>query len=164
MRPEEDVPIIERYLSVEGHLSAQTRESLQKGLPEQLSVNTRICFMSFSYADLSLPKEFDVLFRYNYDETIVRRGEQITSVFQPKHLATATFTRIKIVAVTQQFAIAWQDVSHGWKTVCVLEFPDGVPPLIDELPTVDGWYQSREAVALCSHGTLQAIQQSCMAT
>jgi hypothetical protein len=124
-----------------------------------VSATSRICFVSYSYADLPLPKEFDTLFRFNRDETIVRREEEIDIIFQPYHLSTATFARIRIVAVTQQFAEVWQEVPDGWKTVCVIDFPDGAPALIDALPTVDAWGVSREVVALCSRETLEAIQQ-----
>ncbi len=160
MLSENNVPVAERYLIVEGHLTTTAMKLLSKGLPSQLSSNNRICFVSYAYADLPIPKEFDTLFRFNRNETVVRWGEDADIVFQPYRLASATFTCIRIVAVTQQFAHKWQEVSHGWKTVCVLEFPDGVPSIVDELPTVDAWFESREFIALCSRATLQAIQQN----
>ena len=163
MRSEDVVPIDERYLSVQGHLSTKAQRLVRKGLPKQLPPNSRICFVTYAYANLPLPKEFDTLFRYNRDETFVKHGDDIGTVFQPKHLATAIFTCIRIVAVTQQFAEAWQEIPDGWKTICVIEFPDGVPTSMDELPTMNAWGESREAVALCSHETLQAIQQNCLA-
>jgi hypothetical protein len=160
MRSEVDVPMAQRFLPVEGHLSAKAKKALRKGLPKQLSENMRLCFTSFAYADLILPREFDTLFHYNREEIFVRRGEEKDIVFQPEHLATATFTCCRIVASTQQYAVAWQEIPEGMKAVCVIEFPDGVPSILDALPVVNAWYESREAVALCNRDTLHAIQEN----
>ena len=148
MRAEHDVPIEQRYLWVEGHLSSRARKAVRKGLPKGVWPNRRVCFVGYAYSDLALPKEFDTLFR-------MERGE---GGFR-KHFATAVDSWVVIVAATQQFAAAWHELPHGWKTVCVIEFPAGVPAMIDELPTVDGWHESRQSVVLCGGETLQAMQQ-----
>jgi hypothetical protein len=159
MRSEDVVPNYQRYLSVEGHLSSRAKQLVRKGLPNSLPLNSRVCFLAAAYADLLLPKEFDTLFGYSRQETVIRHEAELEIVFRLKHLATAAFTRVRIVAVTQQISEALQEIPDGIKTIGVLEFPDGVPPLIDDLPTVDDWNESGEAVALCSRETLQAIQQ-----
>lgn len=159
MRSEDAVPLYHRYLSVEGHLSSKTKRLVRKGLPESLPVNSRVCFLAYSYADLPLPKEFDSVFRYHRDETAVRHADEIEILFRPKHLATAMPVRVRVLAVTQQSGEALTEIPDGEKTIAVLEFPDGVPSMIDELPTVNEWGESRSAVALCNQETLQAIEQ-----
>ena len=159
MRSEDAVPLFHRYLSVEGHLSSKTRRLIRQGLPDSLPINSRVCFLAYAYADLSLPKEFDRVFRFHRDETAVRHGDEIEILFRPKHLATALPVRVRILAVTQPPGEPLADIPDGEKTIAALEFPDGVPHMIDELPTVNEWGESRSAVALCSHETLQAIER-----
>ena len=159
MRSEDAVPLYHRYLSVEGHLSSKTKHLIREGLPASLPLNSRVCFLAYGYADLPLPKEFDTVFRYNRDETAVRHADELEILFRPKHLATAMATLVRILAVTQQLGDPLTEIPDGEKTIAVLEFPDGVPHMIDELPTVNEWGESRVIVALCSHETLQEIQQ-----
>jgi hypothetical protein len=159
MRSEDAVPIYHRYLSVEGHLSSRTRRLIRQGLPETLPLNSRVCFLAYAYADITLPKEFDRVFRYSLDETAVRHTDEIEILFRPKHLATAMSLRVRIIAVTQQSGEVLEDLPDGEKTIALLEFPDGVPPMIDELPTVHEWGESRAAVALCSQETLDEIER-----
>jgi hypothetical protein len=159
MRSEDAVPLYHRYLSVEGHLSSRSRRLLRKGLPDLLPVNSRVCFLAYGYADLALPKEFDRVFRYQRAETEVRHGDEIEILFRPRHLATALPVRVRILAVTQPSGEAGTEILDGEKSIAVLEFPDGVPHMIDELPTVHEWGESPSAVALCSQETLQAIER-----
>jgi len=159
MRSEDAVPLYHRYLSVEGHLSSRTRRLVRKGLPDPLPLNSRVCFLAYGYADLPLPKEFDSMFRYHRDETAVRHGDEIEILFRPRHLATALPLRVRVLAVTQPSGEALAEIPDGEKTIALLEFPEGVPHMIDELPTVHEWGESRSAVALCSQETLQAIER-----
>ncbi len=159
MRSEDAVPLYHRYLSVEGHLSSRTKRLIREGLPASLPLNSRVCFLAYAYADLPLPKAFDRVFRYSRDETAVRHADELEILFRPKHLATVLPARVRILAVTQQNGEPMSEIPDGEKTIAVLEFPDGVPHLIDELPTVNEWGESRIAVALCDEETLQAIQQ-----
>jgi hypothetical protein len=159
MRSEDAVPLYHRYLSVEGHLSSRTRRLVRQGLPETLPVNSRVCFLAYGYADLPLPKEFDRVFRYDRDETAVRHADEIEILFRPKHLATVMPCRIRILAATQPDGEPLEEIPDGEKTIALLEFPDGVPHMIDELPVVHEWGESRTAVALCTEETLMAIER-----
>jgi len=50
-------------------------------------------------------------------------------------------------------------VPHGWKTICLLDFPTGLPSLVERLPVIEDWYGSlpdREVV-LCSNETWAAL-------
>ena len=159
MRSEDAVPLYHRYLSIEGHLSSRTKRLIRQGLPASLPLHSRVCFIAYAYADLPLPKEFDRMFRYSLDETTVRHTDELELLFRPKHLVTSLSTRVRILAVTQQSGEEMSEIPDGEKTIGVLEFLDGVPHMIDELPTVNDWGESRAAVALCSAETLQEIER-----
>jgi len=159
MQSEEAVPLYQRWMNVEGHLSSRAKRLVHKGLPASLPQNSRVCFLSYAYADLQFPKEFDRMFRYHRDEMVVRQSEESDVAFRPRQLATVLTTCVRIIAGTQQYSLPLEEIPDGWKTICVLEFPEGVPAMIDELPTVNGWGESREAVALCSQKTFQEILQ-----
>jgi hypothetical protein len=138
MRLEEQTDVSERYLWLEGKVSKKALALLEKGLPASKPTNSDNFFVGFSYADLPLIKEFDVAF--------------------PKGKPELGFLcQSRILAVTQQFAHPWDTVPHGWKTVCLIEFPDGMPSLVLDLPEVDNWYIVQEYVCLCSHETWEHL-------
>lgn len=93
----------------------------------------------YSYADLPLGKEFEC-------------------VFPLDNPAAATLEVSRILAVTQQFAKPWGELPHGWKTLCVLDFPGGVPALVDQMPEKDDWGDGQGIVGVCSRATLEAVQ------
>lgn len=134
MQSEASVPLHDRYLWIEDRTSAKTRKLVRKGLPASISPNSRVCFVGYSYADLPLPKEFNTLFCVNRDECVFDYERDDCTHFRPHHLASAIPVLSRINAVTQQFAIPEHEISHGWKTICVVEFPSGVPEQIDQLP------------------------------
>jgi hypothetical protein len=45
-------------------------------------------------------------------------------------------------AATQQFLKPFDELPHGWKTICFLESPEGVPNLIANLPMAESWYET----------------------
>ena len=134
MQTEDTVDVNKRYLVLEGRASPQVERQIRTGLPHNRPSPSRVCFVSFAYADLPLPKEFDTLFW----------GDRLESVI---------FTRSRIVGVTQQFAKPFDSIPHGWKTICLIHFPEGVPEIIDDLPVVQGWYQSNRQAWMCNHNT-----------
>lgn len=157
MRSEEVVPMEERYLIVEGHLSAKTRQTVRKGLRKELASSGRVCFVSSAYADLALPKEFDTAFFAGRLESTGKRGAT-KSGFQAKQLISAVPVRVCIVEVMDTSYQTLAQLPDGAKTVCVLEFAEGVPYMIDDLPTVKDWGESSERVVLCSRETLAALK------
>ncbi len=58
-----------------------------------------------------------------------------------------------------EFGQPFDLVPHGWKTICLLDFPTGLPSLVERLPVIEDWYGSlpdREVV-LCSNETWAAL-------
>ncbi len=137
MCSEDTVAIADCILLVEGRASPKAEQAVCAGLPRRPGPKERVCFVSFAYADLPLPKVFDTVFL----RSDPRRACQTTCCIE---------------AVTQQFAKPFDEVPHGWKTVCLLVFPDGVPALVDELPEVGGWYEGRDPICLSSKATWEA--------
>ncbi|GET40709.1 hypothetical protein [Microseira wollei] len=160
MRSENDTELWERYLWIEGRLSAKVQKrgrAFRRGLPAQISRNSRIVFVRYAYADLELPKDFSMMFQVNQDECVHSYERYDCTHFRPHHLASVIDAPSRIIAVTQQMDIPFPNVPDGWKTVCVVEFSKGVPAMIDNLPEVFGWGISRQGVCLCDYQTWSAL-------
>lgn len=138
MRSEEQTPIEQRYLRLEGLVSEFVLVSVANGLPKDAPANSRVCFVGFSYADLSLPKEFDLIFDLAFPENALPAAS-------------------RVIAATQQYGKPFAEIPHGWKTICIIEFPCGVPALIEHLPVVDAWYESRVELGLCTSSAYTSI-------
>jgi len=140
VRDESEVLLVERRLLVLGTVAASTYERIKGGLPARGGGTTVCCFVGFAYADLPIGKTFDRVFSRT-DHRCTRRALSI------------------IRAVTQQFGQAFDEVPHGWKTICLLDFPDDVPDLIRDLPVIASWYDSTPGrqVELSSDETWTAL-------
>ena len=109
-----------RSLCVTGQLGAGALEHARRGLaPGQPGANEVCLAVSFAGAEHHLGAEFDVIV--------------------PVAGARESGTRAVLVGVTQQWGKAWESVPRGHKTVCVLQFPGGVPEAIRALPEVEDW-------------------------
>jgi hypothetical protein len=129
----------EWYLWMEGILSAKARGAIQQGLLDPMPPNSEILFVGFSYADLPLGKEFEIIFPRN----------------RP---SLGLICRSRIVSATQEWGQPFSEIPHGWKTIAVVQFPGGIPQLVRELPTVDGWYENEEWVCLCNRETWECLK------
>lgn len=138
MLNEDRVPIKDRRLIVEGVASKNVLERARVGLPAAWPRTARCLLLSYSYADLPLGKTFQFVFR-------------------DRHPTEFEETLALLQAVTQQFGEPFDSIPHGWKTICVVDFPQGVPRLIERLPVVEAWGESREPVALCGRDTIEAL-------
>lgn len=113
-------------------------ELIEPGLPDSRPPNSEIIFVSFAYADLPFAKRFDVLFPKDRPQDGVR-------------------CECRIVAATQEFSQPFSGIPHGWKTICLVHFPHGIPPIVNRLPVVDAWYQNDEWVGVCDEVTWQHL-------
>jgi hypothetical protein len=130
VRAESDAPLRERVLIVEGRASATILFHMRGALPKELPTNSEVLLMSFAYADIPIGRTFDIVFP--------------TGV--PK---APTRTNCEIAAVTQQYGKPFDEIPHGWKTICLVKFEEGIPDIIASLPLVNGWYENRCTVSLC---------------
>ncbi len=115
---------------------------MKDGLPSDRPPDTEVVFIGFAYADIPFSKQFDVVFPKDKPCDGVR-------------------CRCRIIAATQELGKPFPEAPHGWKTICAVHFPEGVPALVRQLPVVGSWYENREWVCICDeetweHLTLQA--------
>ena len=140
MRTEEQTPIEQRFLWIEGKVSPSSVEAIKSGLPTEKPANTEILFIGYAYADLPMGKSFHVIYpRSNPDAGILCES--------------------RIIAVTQQWGKPEIGIPHGWKTICFVEFPQGVPDIIETLPTIDAWGEGKDYICLCDEDTWKAIKK-----
>jgi hypothetical protein len=138
---EERVPLEDRVLVADGQPADHVLEKLRSGLPAIWPVTTRCLLLLYAYADVPLGKRFDVVFPRSAPEQVVRAPSVI-------------------VAVTQQFGKPFDSIPHGWKTVTLVDFPSGVPPLIDRMPRVEEFAQSPLCVGFATEETWRALTRS----
>jgi hypothetical protein len=138
MRSEIQAPIEQRYLLLEGKVSQKAMDLARAGLPSEKPANSEILFVSFAYADLPIGKEYEIIFENNNPTSMI----QCIS---------------KICAVTQPFGKPFTEIPHGWKTICIIEFPEGLQEMIQSLPVVDSWHFSKNPVCICNGETWSAI-------
>lgn len=121
---DEEVPsLTDRYLIVEGRVAASRFPHLRGALPEVWSKTTVCCFLAYANADYPLGSVFDHIWS---------RADPHRTSRTPCH----------VVAVTQEFAKPFAEIPRGWKTICLLDFPAGIPDLIQSLPAVTGWHEA----------------------
>ncbi len=138
MLSEDKVPLRDRRLMVEGVISQEALELVRAGLPTEWPHTARCFLVSYSYADIPLSKRFEF-------------------VSSERHPTRAEATLAIVRAVTQQYGKPFDVIPHGWKTICVIDFPQGIPGLVERLPTVGAWGESTEGVRLCDRDALEAI-------
>ena len=138
MRPESAVPLVKRVLDIEGRASPTVLSYVRGALPKEWPANCEVLLISFAYADIPIGRTFDVAFP---------RGAP----------TSATRTRCVIKAVTQQYAKPFGEIPDGWKTICLVEFPEGIPDVIASLPVVNGWYENQQTVSLCDENTSRLL-------
>ncbi|MBN6058294.1 hypothetical protein JYK22_40610, partial [Nonomuraea sp. RK-328] len=135
-KAEEDTPLTERTLLVESRANEVAFERWGSGLPVP-GANEEVLFLSYNYADLPVGKQFDCCYP-RYDE------------------AKVVWSTVTIIAVTQQFSLAWDQIPEGWKTLAILRFEPEVPSIIRDLPATAGWYEHPIAVRISSKDTWKA--------
>lgn len=136
------VAVPERFLTIEGIASENVCNQLFKDFASKKGPARVCCFVSYSYADLPLGKQFEIVYSCSEPSNYVR-------------------TVVEIYASTQQMGIETDVVSYGWKTVSIFEFPNGIPDLVKNLPIVSSWYEKKGQydLCLCNEEIYDAIKQ-----
>jgi hypothetical protein len=110
-------------------------------LPDNKPVNTKILFADFAYADLPIGKTFQRIFPIGDVESGVA-------------------CESKVIAATQENGKSLDGIPYAGKTICLIEFPQGVPEIIKDLLTVDNWAESLKLVCLCSEETWRVLKDT----
>lgn len=128
-----------------GIVARATLAAVQLGLGRAPSANGRVLFLGFASDEFALGTRFDFVF--------------------PEHSpGDGVATEAVLMAVTQQWGKPFDAIPSGWKTISLIEFPQGVPELIDALPVVSSWDESNKRVCLAtaSASTLAAGRLSAL--
>ncbi len=123
--------VLRHRLRLEGLLSVTSLAAVRAGLPIAWPDTARVLFATFADEDVPVGARFD---------RVLREG----------HGDAAEATPATLIAVTQQWARPFEVVPRGWKSICLVDFPAGVPAMIAHLPTVDAWHEAPSSLALCS--------------
>ncbi|MGP3987316.1 hypothetical protein [Streptomyces sp. 3N207] len=136
MRTEEDTPLAERVLLIESRAGEGALKAIGQGLPPR-SAKEEALFLSYNYADVPVGRSFDCCFRRSDESDVV----------------SVTTT---VVAVTQQFGVAFDVIPHGWKTLAVLRFEPEIPAMVHDLPEAAGWFDQPISVHVSDSDTWEA--------
>jgi hypothetical protein len=165
---EENIPLVERVFVLEGRISKPTIERIKVKFPSTLerrknaldeqsfralsdALNSYLALSesetqvyaaaSFAYADISVGKLFDVVFPANRVEIGVRCRSILKAV------------------IAEWIPLVMDEVSCGHRSICLFDFPEGVPSMISEMVEVEQFMQTglEEFRYLCNEPTWQAL-------
>jgi hypothetical protein len=118
-----------RVLVLEARVEQQALKHVRSGLPRDLPMRVEYLFAQHASVDIPVGTRFGLLFEDEQaDHTVPIRGV--------------------LVGVTQQYGRPFDAVPRGWKTVCAIEFSDGVPRAVESLAMAETWGQSKKTVSL----------------
>lgn len=126
---------------LEGWVSPDTLAKIRSGLPAEWPASSRALWASFAYADIPLGREYGI-------------------VFPRERPQDGIPCRCRIIAATQQFGRPFEIILRGWKSVCLVDFPEGPCGLLERLPTLDGWSGSPEWLGLCDELTWERLKSA----
>lgn len=118
--PEMHIDLTERYLYIVSRLSKAATQMMMQSIPhlqELLDENNRLYFIGYSYADIPLPKQYEVLFELK---------NPFDHIITPIHLIFTHDGRREVF-----------HIPYGYGTIAILQFPQGIPEMINNLPEED---------------------------
>lgn len=123
---ETSIPVDERFLFVSSRVSSEGISRFP-GVQSFLGDNKLFCFIGLVYADIPLPKSYEVVFNFLNPYQYI-----VTPII-------VTFARLTIAK-----DVDWNELSHFMWMAVVLEFPEGIPELITNLHEADHILQDRD--------------------
>ena len=129
----------QHYLTIYGIASEQAVNLVRAGLPECWPDTAICCFLDYANMTVPVGKCFDLI----YDD------------FDPSNRAN---TSICIRAITQEFARPIDEISQGWKTITLLDFPQGLPEIVGDIPVVEGWGVLDRLFILCDTEDYESVR------
>ena len=123
----EDVFNSEPTISLFGTVAPKVLEKVSVGLPPLDDKNIKCFFVPFSRFNIKTNKKFDVIF----DED------------KPK--SASFLCRTQLYGVTQQYGKSFYEIGipQGWKTIVAIKFLDKIPTLIEEMPSLETWFERK---------------------
>ena len=134
------IPEIEAN-SIQYHVAPQLIDNFRK---YRNAENCLYFIHGFAYADIPAGQEYEVVMRIN--EGIIDQE----SVISCKAIVLCFFSEFKM----QPIAYAW----HGYHAGCLIQFPDGIPDLIQEMYEITEKKSIKitQEICLCTLETLKA--------
>lgn len=108
---------IKRFAS---KITSDWENAINKYLNMSINSNQLHFFASFSYADIFDEKTFDVVSK-NEMNAFVKCKSRIISIINEWTLLPMGY------------------VNHGHKSICLIEFPEGIPDLVLNMPVVESF-------------------------
>lgn len=161
MRSEEDCEQGERYLFSDELFSDNAIELIKKRVKKRLQPEHKgelynkfinwnrkpdeiALFTYYSYADFKVPKQFNCLFNTNNPYEFIKTEFTLTQClyegFAPSNM-----------------------IDHGHKHICILEFKNKIPEIVNELHITEGdhftYPDNKFMIGICNFNNLKAIQQ-----
>lgn len=132
---------IDRVLKIAGRVSEETLNRVNLTEPEVSSepsqyniTNCRALFFCNSYATIPIGKQYEIVFP-----------------FRTPSIGTEVYTEvIAATSITGEVLISLPD---NWRTIALVYFQSGVPPIIDSIPVVDEWANLDNPLCLSSKET-----------
>lgn len=131
------VPVAQRTMQLSSKASASMLTRVGPYLPATIPPTARVVLTGASYADIPLGKRFEF-------------------VMPAEKPDVAEKTAAVLIAAAQSFG-RMPAVAAGWNHVCVIDFPDGVPAIVETLNEADTHSEPR--VWLCTAETHAALSQ-----
>ncbi len=159
MRTIAETPQHERYLMVAERISPNAWRSVCESVRDYVAKtsgsNTDSALDAMRLIDSKLPPTthpFAVLFSY----ADIPADTIWNLAFDPTNQSS-----IQSTTAVLQFGVFWQRIAqpaleHGHHQIALIDFPNGVPSLLDSLP-IDANRQSYDYVGLCDSNDLRAI-------
>ena len=162
------VPLRHRYLFLEGRIDLKLVKRIANRIPCLNPETSRYFYVDYAFDSLPIPTEFNTMFSVYLPECIyppyLDTGNDDDYVapdclsFREHHLATVSKTRIVVLSViTMPYCWPDQYLASGWKSICLIDFPLGVPEMIDDLEYIETWGHYEKAVCICNYNTWEAM-------
>jgi hypothetical protein len=137
MRSEKDCKPHERFLMFPATVS---REIYLSDLQEHINVeevrafserieteNEIAVYSSYAYADIPIPKKFDIIFEYENPDNYIETEFEITHVL----LSLAGFHFL-------------EGIGHGHRHICILKFKNKIPTILNKINDISEHLKNRD--------------------
>lgn len=119
-------------------------DKVEAFLKRPKSKNDIAVFTTYAYADIAIPRTFDVIFDYNNVDNYVE--SRFTVVYSFNY------------AITFFYLFEWID--HGHRHICVLEFENEIPSILNSLPNIQVDTSGQIRICFCQKQDFEAIRNN----
>lgn len=108
------------------------------------SENEVIVYTTWAYADFLVPRHYDIIFDwYNVDDFV----------------ETPFILNYSLINISTYFMLV-DEIAHGHKHACVLNFEEKIPEIITQLPDVSNIETRSKYICFCKKSDFEAIREN----